>query len=464
MTRTRFAMCPQKKMDVNDLRDALFSYLIAKHDGGEFVLRIDDANQNLYHIDAEENIYYILGTFGLSYDEGPKKEKENVSYIQSEHLLLYKNYAEKLVKRGKAYYCFCTKEELNKRRIEDRKNNASNMEEPCRDFPKDEARRKILIEEKYVIRASMPKLGQTSFHDVVYKDITTANEALEDPILIKSDGTPTYNFAGVLDDALLNITHTTSSAKFLPSTAKYLLLYEDLGFPVPEFIHFPEIITSGKDLLTDLLEQGFLKEAILNYIAVLNWTPKDNKEFFTLEELIQEFDVEKIHRKPVHFDLKKLEWFNRHYIRKMSDTDYLEFMKPYLEKAYSLEGKKEEWINHLLLLYKNRLNFASEIAFSTHLFFASEIEYDEEQVAFLKSDASIENTLRVFKKEIEKLNNWNLEEIKITLENVEKEASATGRLLYLSIRIAITGTMQGPNLIEVIYLLGKDTILKRLGE
>ncbi len=464
MIRTRFAICPQKKMDVSDLRDALFSYLIAKHDGGDFILRIDDANQNNYQLEAEENIYEILNIFGLSYDEGPKKEFEKLSYIQSEHLPLYKTYVEKLIKRGHAYYCFCTKEELNDRRMNSTKTNTSHIEDPCRNFPKDEARRKILIEEKYVIRSKMPKIGQTSFHDLVYKDITTKNENLEDQILIKSDGTPTYNFANVLDDALLNITHTTSSSKFLTSAPKELLLYEALGFPVPTFVHFPKIITTSKDLLTDLLSQGFLKEAILNYLAILNWTPKDNKEFFTLEELIQEINIEKIHKRPAHFDLKKLEWFNRHYLRKMNDIEYLQFVRPYLEKFYNLEGKSEEWIEHLLLLYKNRLHFASEIAFSAHIFFIRDIEYEDEQITFLKSDVSIENTLKIFKNTIENLNVWNLEEIKTALKSVEEQASISGKLLYLPIRIAITGTMHGPDLVDVIYLLGKETILMRLGE
>lgn len=465
MTRTRFAMTPVHRMDIEDLRNALFAYLIAKKEGGEFLLRIDDANQNLYNLEAEESIYNTLNTFGLVYDEGPKKEMENTSYIQSERLAIYKTYAEKLIKRGKAYYCFCTKEELNRKRLEASEAKTSYMYDgTCRNFPRDEARRKILIEEKYVIREAFSKEGQTTFHDLVYGDVTTPNACLEDQILIKSDGTPTYNFASVLDDALFNITHVTSSSKFLTSTPKYLLLYEALGFPTPEFIHIPRIIANTFDNLTDLLAQGFLKEAILNYIALLGWSSKSTKEFFTMEELVREFKIENINKRPSHFDIKKLEWFNRHYLKEMTDNEYVDFVRPYLEKFYNVEGKGEDWINHLLLLYKNRLNFASEIALTAHMFFISNLELEEECIAFLKSDVSIENTLRIFKNEIESTSDWNLEEVAKILKQVEEQSGVTGNLLYMPIRIATTGIMRGPNLLDVLYLLGKETILERLGE
>lgn len=465
MTRTRFAITPEHKMDIEDLRNALFAYLIAKKEGGEFLLRVDDANQNLYNLEAEESIYSTLNTFDLVYDEGPKKEVENTPYIQSERLDIYKTYAEKLIKRGKAYYCFCTKEELNRKRLEASEAKTSYMYDgTCRNFPRDEARRKILIEEKYVIREAFPKEGQTTFHDLVYGDVTTQNACIEDQILIKSDGTPTYNFASVLDDALFNITHVTRSSKFLTSTPKYLLLYEALGFPTPAFIHIPRIMTNTNAILTDLLEQGFLKEAILNYIALLGWSPKSTKEFFTMEELVREFKIENINKRPSHFDIQKLEWFNRHYMKEMTDNEYVDFVRPYLEKFYNVEGKGEDWINHLLLLYKNRLNFASEIALTAHMFFTRDIELEEECIAFLKSDASIENTLRIFKNEVESANTWSLEIVQEILSRVQNISGATGKLLYMPIRIATTGIMCGPNLVDCLYLLGRDTILERMGE
>lgn len=465
MSRTRFEINPSQKMNLTDLRNALFSYLIAKQDGGEFILRINDANQSEYDINAEEFVYQILNTFHLDYDEGPKKEIEVGPYIQSERLDIYKTYAEKLVKKGKAYYCFCTKEELTRKRLEASEQKTTYLYDgTCRSFPKDEANRRISLGEKYVIREVMPKEGQTSYHDLVYGDITVSNNVLEDQILIKSDGTPTYNFASVLDDALMNITHVTGSTKFLSSMPKYLLLYEDLGFPVPEFIHFPEIIEKKNDSLEDLLEQGFLPQAILNYIALLGWSPKDNQEFFTIVELVREFSISKIHKRQSHFDIKKLEWMNHHYIMKMNDNDYIKFVRPYIENFYNLEGKSEEWINKLLLTFKNKLNFASEIALLAHMFFEIEIELDEECIKFLKSEESIESTLRLFKEEVEKLDDWNTESINEMLNLVEEQRSVSKKLLYMPIRVALTNRFSGPTLVDTLYLLGKDTILERLNE
>lgn len=465
MTRTRFAICPQKRMDVEDLRNALFSYLIAKHDGGKFILRIEDANQNLYDLSAEESIFDTLNSFGLEYDEGPKKEAENISYIQSERLSIYKSYAEKLIKRGKAYYCFCTKEELNRKRLSAEENKTSySYDGTCRNFPRDEARRKVLIEEKYVIREAMPKEGQTTFQDLVYGDITTPNESLEDQILIKSNGTPTYNFANVLDDALMNITHVTSSTKFLTSTPKYLLLYEALDFPVPKFIHLPYVITTMEDTLTDLLEQGFLPNAILNYIAFLGWSPKTNQEFFSLEELIREFDIKNIKKRPAHFDIRKLEWMNRHYMKNLSDEEYVNFVRPYLERFYSLVGKSEEWINHLLLLYKNRLHFASEIGLTAHMFFEDDIELEDECIEYLKRDSNNANVLKILKREVENTSTWTIEEIETIMNRLQEENGISKENLYMPIRIVITGSMHGPNLADCLYLLGRETVLERLGE
>lgn len=465
MTRTRFAICPKKRMDVEDLRNALFSYLISKHDGGEFILRIEDANQNLYSLEAEESIFDTLNTFGLVYDEGPKKEIENTSYIQSERLSIYKSYAEKLIKRGKAYYCFCTKEELNRKRLEAEENKTSYLYDgTCRNFPRDEARRKILIEEKYVIREAMPKEGQTTFRDLVYGDITFPNEALEDQILIKSDGAPTYNFANVLDDALMNITHTTSNTRFLSSTPKYLLLYEALGFPVPKFIHIPSVITIMEDTLIDLLEQGFLPNAILNYIALLGWSPKTTQEFFTLEELIKEFKLENIKKRPAHFDIRKLEWMNRYYMKNLRDEEYIHFVCPYLERFYNLTGKNEEWINHLLLLYKNRLSFASEIGLMAHMFFKDGIELEDECIEYLKKDSNNENLLKSLKREIENTSIWTMEEIENLLNRMQEESKTSGEKFYMPIRIVTTGCMCGANLTDCLYLLGREKVLERLGE
>lgn len=460
MIRTIFSFSPRKKMDINDLRDALYAYLIAKHDNGEFVLRIEDANQNEYKLEAEESVYEMLDIFGLMYDEGPGQEKEGISYIQSEHLNLYKTYAEKLVKKGNAYYCFCKKEELNRKRIENKLNNIySGYDRTCRDIPKEEVRRKILIEDKYVIRQVIPSLGQTSFYDEVYKDITIPNTSLDDTILIKNDGTPCYTLASVVDDSLMNITHVIKDIDDLASTPKYLLLCENLGFSIPKFIHFPKIITNSSDTLGDLLRQGFLVKAIINYLVLLNWSTPSKQEFFTLEELVKSFSLDKVHKSSVRFDMEKLKWFNRHYIEEMEDEEYISFVKPYLEVCYDLSKKDEEWIKYLLLSYKKRLSFASEINLYASLFFREEIEIDEEYRQLLNDMKEI---LVLFRKKVRSNKNWNGEEIKNILDNIMESESIEKSLLYPALRVKVTGVKQGVNLVDILYLLGKDTVLKRL--
>lgn len=472
MVRTRFAPSPTGYMHVGNLRSALFAYLLAKHNQGEFILRLEDTDQERYELGAEEFIYKILNIFHLKYQEGPDIGGENGPYIQSERLDIYKNYAEQLVRNGYAYYCFCDEAMLNNQRMK-----ANEEKKPylypgtCRDISMEEARKKIASGEKYVIRQKMPKQGTTSYHDLVYGDITIENDTLEDQILIKSDGYPTYNFANVIDDGLMGITHVTRGCEYLSSTPKYLLLYDALRWERPEFIHLPHVIKADgtkiskrnkDDNLMDLLENGFLPEAILNYLALLGWSPKDEREFFTLEELVQEFDIANINKSPGCYDIKKLEWFNHHYIMKMNDEDYLHFVRPFLEETYNLSEKTEEWIRHLLLLYKEHIHFGKEISLVTHLYFESDVSYEEDCLNFLKSDESINAVLSVFRNEIKNIENWSIDAIHNAIIETKEKSGVSGKLLYMPIRVVTSGMMHGPELEDVLYLLGKETILKRL--
>lgn len=467
MTRTRFAPSPTGYMHIGTLRSALFAYLIAKHDNGEFVLRIEDTDQNRKKIGAEEFVYDMLKVFGLNYDEGPNKDGEYGPYIQSQRLDIYKSYAEKLIRKGDCYYCFCTEETLNEKRIESQEKNTDYLyNDPCRILSINEARNRVLAGEKYVIRQKMPKEGQTSYRDLVYGGVTIENATLEDQIIIKSDGYPTYNFANVIDDALMHITHVTRGNEYISSTPKYILLYDALGFPHPNFIHLPLVIKkdnqkldkcSKDDNLLDLLEQGFLPEAIINYIAFLGWSPKTNQEFFTLEELVRAFDIKNISQSPSCYDIKKLEWYNKHYIMQMDDEKYLKFIRPYLEKFYNLNDKSEEWITKLLKTYKNHISFGAEIAIVTSVFFRENIELDDESINTLKNTDLFCNTLIKLKSEIESCNNWNIDSIKQILNNIEPKEN-----LYMPIRIAITGMKHGPSLEDTIYLLGQEKVINRI--
>lgn len=472
MTRTRYAPSPTGYMHVGNLRSALFAYLIAKHDNGDFILRIEDTDQNRYELGAEEFIYKVLDIFKLDYEEGPNKPGEYGPYIQSERLPLYKEYAEKLVQEGHAYYCFCDEAMLANERMKANEEKRTFLYPgTCRDIPLAEAKKRIADGEKYVIRQKMPKEGTTSYHDLVYGDITIENAVLEDQILIKSDGYPTYNFANVIDDGLMKITHVTRGNEYLSSTPKYLLLYDALRFEKPEFIHLPLVIKADgtkiskrnkDDNLDDLLNDGFLPEAIINYLALIGWSPKTEQEIFSLEELIREFDVTRINNSPGCYDVKKLEWFNHHYIMQMNDEDYLKFVRPFLEDAYNLSEKSEEWINRLLLIYKNHISFGREIAIVTHMFFESSLSLESDCLEFLKSDSNIEQTLSTFKTEIEQIVEWNTENINNAISNVKNLTGAKGKMLYMPIRIAVSGMMHGPEIDETIYLLGKEKILERL--
>lgn len=470
MTKTKFAPSLTGYIHIGNLRSALFAYLIAKHDGGDFILRIEDTDQNAYQPGALEYIYDMLNIFHLDYDEGPKKELDNTEFIQSKRINIYKNYAEELLKKGEAYYCFCDKSLLNEKRMEANETKEGYLyEDPCRMIGMEDAKNRVLAGEKYIIRAKMPKTGNTGFHDLVYGDITVENNTLDDFIIIKEDGTPTFNFANVIDDALMQITHITRGNEFLASTPKYLILYDALGFPRPEFIHLPLVMNKNgepfdkrlnEDNLLDLLNQGFLPEAILNYIALLGWDPKNNQEFFTLEELIREFEIKNISRRPCCYDIQKLKWFNKHYIKEMDQEKYLNFIRPYLERVYNLNDKTEDWIIKLLLMNKEHIDFGSEIALVCTPFFQNSI--NEENLKCLKGHELSLKTLTTFLKEAEQVSHWNKESINNSFRNTAIKTKQNGENLFLPIRIAVTGNKKGLDLISTLELLGQVTVLKRL--
>ncbi len=472
MIRTRFAPSPTGFMHIGNLRSALFAYLIAKHDDGKFVLRIEDTDQSRYELGAEEFIYKVLKEFSLYYDEGPNIGGDFGPYVQSERLEIYQKYAEKLVKEGYAYYCFCSEEVLSNERMEATEAGKTYVYPgTCRDLSEEEIQKKINNKEKYVIRQKMPQKGTTSYHDLVYGDIIVENKELEDQILIKSDGYPTYNFANVIDDALMNITHVTRGCEYLSSTPKYILLYEALRLEVPNFIHLPLVVKQNGEKISkrnkdenviDLLNNGFLPEAIINYLALLGWSPKDNKEFFSLEELVKLFDINNIHTNSAYYDIKKLEWFNKHYIMEMNDEEYLDFVLPYLEKAYDISKKSTDWVNSLLLAYKKHISFGSEIALVTHTFFESNVSLEDDCLKYLRSNDQIPPILKFYQKEIQNIADWNRENIATAIENVKNGIGVSGELLYMPIRVAISGMMHGIDLIDVIYLLGKEKVLERL--
>ncbi len=469
-SRTRFAPSPTGFMHIGNLRTAIFEYLVAKHDGGEFILRIEDTDQNRKVEGAIDFIYNTLKLCNMNIDEGPKNKGEYGPYIQSERLDLYKKYAEELVEKGVAYYCFCTEETLSlMREIADKKHKPFMYDGRCSHLSKEEIAEKLAKGEKYVIRQKMPKEGVSVVHDVVYGDVRVENSVLEDQILLKSDGYPTYNFANVIDDHLMHITHVIRGNEYLSQTPKYNLLYEAFGWEAPTYIHVPMVLGSDGNKLSkrngdasfmDLYEEGYLPEAIVNYLVLLGWSPSENKEVFTMEELIKDFDIKRISKSPATYDIKKLQWFNHKYINALPDEKYLEFVRPFL--TYDVKDKSEEWVNTLLLTYKDHLSYGKEINDVVDIFFNDEFTISKENQEFLASDENIPLVIKTYKEELASLPDWNVEAIGEVIDKVKEKTGVKGKLLYMPIRIKISGIEHGPELPQEIYLIGREKVIERL--
>lgn len=470
-TRTRFAPSPTGYMHIGNLRTAIFEYLIAKKDNGDFILRIEDTDQTRKVEGAIDFIYDTLSLCRFKIDEGPNNEGEYGPYIQSERIDIYKKYALELVEKGAAYYCFCTEERLDKlREVASLNKQAFMYDGHCRNLSKEEVDEMLAKGVPYVIRQAMPKTGETIVSDVVYGDIVINNSVLEDQILIKSDGYPTYNFANVIDDHLMNITHVVRGKEYLDQTAKYNLLYDAFGWKKPEYVHVAMVLgedgsklskRNGDASFMDLYNEGYLPDAIVNYLVLLGWSPETNQEVFSMDELINAFDPKRISKSSSQYDVKKLNWFNAQYIKRLSMDDYFDFVLPFLKDAYNLDEKSDEWIHHLVSIYQNHISYGKEIVNEVKIFFEDDITLDEECLSFMKQDG-VNDTLKAFKEEIEAISDWNVDSISIAINNVKEKAGVKGKMLYMPIRIAVSGVMHGPELPDTIYLLGKEKVLKRL--
>lgn len=468
--RTRFAPSPTGYMHIGNLRTAIFEYLLARKYNGDFILRIEDTDQARKVDGAIEFIYKTLELCGFKIDEGPMNEGSVGPYIQSERKEIYKKYAEELVEKGKAYYCFCTEEELAERRkVAESRNKPFMYDGRCSKLSKEKIEENLAKGMPYVIRQKMPKVGQTIVEDVIYGKIKIDNSILEDQILLKSDGFPTYNFANVVDDHLMGITHVIRGKEYLDQTAKYNLLYEDFGWEKPTYIHVAMVLgedgtklskRNGDASFMDLYNQGFLPEAIVNYLVLLGWSPSINEEVFSMDELIKNFDETRISKSSSQYDEKKLEWFNHQYIKNMNDADYLNWVKQYFTRDTS--NKTDEWVDKLLLIYKDHLNYGREIDEVTSNFFVDKIDIKSEELEFLESDEVISKVIEAFKEEVSKITDWNIENINIAINNVKEKTGAKGKLLYMPIRIKASGFMHGPELADTLYLIGKDIVLGRL--
>ena len=469
--RTRFAPSPTGYMHLGNLRSALYTYLYAKANGGKFILRIEDTDQSRYVPGAVDVIYRTLKSIGMQWDEGPDVGGDYGPYVQSERKNMYLPYAEQLVKAGKAYYCFCTEEELAERREEATKRGETfKYDKHCLHLSEEEIRRRLDAGEPYVIRQNVPEHGEASFDDVLYGHIAVDCADLDDMILIKADGMPTYNFANVIDDHTMGITHVMRGNEYLSSTPKYNLLYDAFGWEKPTYIHMTPIMRDATHKLSkrdgdayfeDYLNKGYLKEAIVNYVALLGWNPGDEREFFTMDELIKAFSVEGMSKSPAIFDVNKLTWMNAEYVRRLTPEQFTEYALPYYEKA----GVGAEHADLLARILQQRTETFAQIP--EMLDFIPQLpDYDAELFTNKKSKTNPEiakHVLKIAIDALEQLPAWEEQPIHDALLGLaEKEGMKNGTMLW-PVRIALAGKQVTPGgAIEIAILLGREESMRRL--
>lgn len=475
--RTRFAPSPTGRMHVGNLRTALYAYLIAKHEGGDFILRIEDTDQERYVDEALDIIYRTLDKTGLKHDEGPDKDGGVGPYVQSERQAqgIYLKYAKQLIEEGKAYYCFCDKERLESLRQTITTESGETKEivvydKHCLHLSKEEVEEKLAAGIPYVIRQNSPTEGTTTFHDELYGDVTVPNQELDDMILIKSDGFPTYNFANVVDDHLMGITHVVRGNEYISSSPKYTLLYQAFGWEEPVYIHCPLITDenhqklskrSGHSSFEDLLEQGFITEAVVNYVALLGWSPDSNQEIFSLEELVKEFDYHRINKSPSVFDINKLKWMNGEYLKAMDAEEFQKLVTPYIKEVVT----KDLDLSKICPLVQTRIEILPDVKELVD-FFEELPDYSVEMYCHKKMKTNLENSLEILTEEYELLkdfDDWSLQALHDKLmEYIAGKEIKNGTGLW-PVRTAVSGKQSTPGgAFEIMEILGKEESLRRM--
>ena len=470
--KTRFAPSPTGRMHVGNLRTALYAYLIAKHEGGKFMLRIEDTDQERFMEGALDIIYRTLAKTGLVHDEGPDKDGGVGPYVQSERQAqgLYLKYAKKLIEQGDAYYCFCDKERLESLKTEVAGKEITVYDKHCLHLSKEEIEANLAAGKPYVIRINMPTEGTTTFHDELYGDITVENNELDDMILIKSDGYPTYNFANVIDDHLMGITHVVRGNEYLSSAPKYNRLYEAFGWEIPKYIHCPLITNEDHQKLSkrcghssyeDLLDQGFLTEAIVNFVALLGWSPSSDNEIFSLEELVKEFDYHRISKSPAVFDMVKLRWMNGEYMKKMDDDKFYEMALPYLKEVIT----RDLDFHKIAAMVKTRIEVFPDI--KDHVdFFEKVPEYETSMYVHKKMKTNEETSLQVLREVqplLEAQEDFSNDALFEMLSAYAKEHGYKVGYVMWPIRTALSGKQMTPaGATEILEVLGKEESLVRI--
>ncbi len=466
--RTRFAPSPTGFMHIGNLRTGLYAFLFARQHGGDFILRIEDTDQERKVEGAVEMIYRTLATAGITYDEGPDKDGGFGPYVQTERMNIYKEYAEKLVELGGAYYCFC-----DKKRLEGLcdANGVHTYDKHCRNLSKEEIEKRIANGETYVIRQKVPENIETVYKDMVFGEIDVNTNDIEDGVLLKSDGLPTYNFANVVDDHLMNITHVIRGMEYLSSTPKYNLIYDSFGWERPQYMHLPPIMKDATRKLSkrfgdanfeDFISKGYLPEAIVNYIALLGWCPKNNQEKMTMEEMMENFSVDGISKSSSIFDEQKMRWLNGEYLKSMTEQEFYKIALPYIEKtdAGKIFNKQE-----IAKLMQTRVDILSEI--SEKIAFLTKFnEYDLNMFVHQKMKVDFQVAKKAVIVSIDALENfedWTENGIKEQIKQSAEQNGLKGGQVMFSMRVALTGEPVTPGgAIEMALVLGKEETISRL--
>lgn len=473
LVKTRFAPSPTGRMHVGNLRTALYSYLIAKHAGGKFMLRIEDTDQERFVDGALELINETLRDTGLVYDEGPDKDGGVGPYVQSERCRagIYQKYAQQLIDQGDAYYCFCTKERLDSLKRTVAGKEITMYDKHCLHLSREEVQAKLDAGVPHVIRFNMPTEGTTSFHDEIYGTITVNNDELDDLILIKSDGYPTYNFANVVDDHLMGITHVVRGNEYLSSTPKYNRIYEAFGWEIPTYVHCPLITNeegqklskrSGHSSFEDLLDAGFVSEAVVNFVALLGWSPEGEREIYSLPELVEAFDYRRINKSPAVFDMQKLKWMNGEYLKAMDDEKFYSLAEPYLQKYITREGMD---LKKIAAMVKTRIQILPDIAEQVD-FFNEVPDYDVSMYVHKKSKSTLESSRKVLTETlplIEKTDDFTSDGLFSVLKTYAADQELKVNTVMWPIRTAVSGKMATPaGATGLLEVLGREESLRRI--
>ncbi len=468
--RVRFAPSPTGYLHVGGLRTALYNFLFARHNRGKFILRIEDTDQTRKAEGAVENLIAMLDWAGIEYDEGPNRSGDRGPYVQSQRLPLYREHAETLVKKGHAYFCFCTPErleEVRKRQMAMKLSMA--YDRHCRNLPREESERRVAAGDKHVIRMKIPESGDLTFDDVIRGSVTIANKVLDDQVIIKSDGFPTYHLAVVVDDHLMGISHVIRGEEWLSSTPKHILLYQYLGWDLPVFAHLPLLLNPDKSKLSkrqgdvaveEYRAKGYLKEAMVNFVAFLGWNPGDEREIFSMNDLIRDFTLERVGKSGAVFNIEKLNWLNQQHIRLKSDKDLAAEVKPMLQ-AKGLSTSNDEYVQKVAGLLKERLSFVQDFPAYSEYFFRDPETFEESGIR-KNWEAETNNRLKELADRLEQTTVFTHQTIEENVRKYSEELGIKSSKLIHPVRLALSGKQVGPGLFEMMEVLGKDTVVRRL--